>query len=65
MPTRTRVKKIDADTHFLPAIDMEELRQLLHVNWRQEMRIGIDFLDSGACCHGFVSSLVRLPAQHD
>ena len=27
MTTRTRVKKIDADTHFLPPVDMEELRQ--------------------------------------
>src|ERR1700704_5653746 len=29
------------------------------------MRVGIDFLDSGACRHGCISSLPRLPSQHD
>ena len=32
MTTRTRVKKIDADTHFLPPVDMEELLQFLHLD---------------------------------
>ena len=36
MTTRTRVKKIDADTHFLPPVDMEELRQFLPKNYNKE-----------------------------
>ena len=36
MTTRTRVKKIDADTHFLPPVDMEELRQFLPKHYNKE-----------------------------
>ena len=36
MTTRTRVKKIDSDTHFLPPIDMEDMRQFLPQHYNQE-----------------------------
>ena len=36
MTTHTRVKKIDADTHFLPPVDMEELRQFLPQHYNKE-----------------------------
>src|SRR5215831_17044076 len=36
MTTLSRVKKIDADTHFLPPVDMEELRQFLPKHYNKE-----------------------------
>src|SRR5215475_13914015 len=36
MTTLARVKKIDADTHFLPPVDMEELRQFLPKHYNKE-----------------------------
>jgi aminocarboxymuconate-semialdehyde decarboxylase len=34
--TATRVKKIDSDTHFLPPIDVEEIRQFMPKNYPPE-----------------------------
>ena len=36
MTTATRVKKIDSDTHFLPPIDVEEIRQFMPKNYPPE-----------------------------
>jgi hypothetical protein len=32
MTTRTRVKRIDADTHFLPPVDMQDKENILAGN---------------------------------
>src|SRR2546422_4224525 len=37
MTTLARVKKIDADTHFLPPVAMEELRQFLPQHYNKEV----------------------------
>jgi hypothetical protein len=50
---------------FFVVVLRQELSQLLHIDGRQEMGIGIDFLDSGTRRHVCISSLPRLPAQHD
>ena len=61
MTTRTRVKKIDADTHFLPPVDMEELRQFLPKNYNKEavnmlLRDAGVFADPNARRGGFRAS---------
>ena len=61
MTTCTRVKKIDADTHFLPPIDMEELRQFLPKHYNKEavnmlLRDAGVFADPNARRGGFRAS---------
>ena len=61
MTTRTRVKKIDADTHSLPPVDMEELQQFLPKNYNKEavnmlLRDAGVFADPNARRGGFRAS---------
>ena len=61
MAIRTRVKKIDADTHFLPPVDMQELRQFLPKSYNKEavkmlLRDAGVFADSNARRGGFRAS---------
>ncbi|HSX83176.1 MAG TPA: hypothetical protein VLQ80_32035, partial [Candidatus Saccharimonadia bacterium] len=61
MTTRTTVKKIDADTHFLPPVDMAELRQFLPKNYNKEavnmlLRDAGVFADPNARRGGFRAS---------
>jgi hypothetical protein len=61
MTTHTRVKKIDADTHFLPPVDMQELRQFLPKSYNQEavkilLRDAGVFADPNARRGGFRAS---------
>ncbi len=61
MTTHTRVKKIDADTHFLPPVDMQELRQFLPQNYNREavnmlLRDAGVFADPNARRGGFRAS---------
>src|SRR5215470_19644064 len=61
MTTLTRVKKIDADTHFLPPVDMAELRQFLPKNYNKEavnmlLRDAGVFADPNARRGGFRAS---------
>src|SRR5947209_16080170 len=61
MTTHTRVKKIDADTHFLPPVDMEELRQFLPKHYNKEavnmlLRDAGIFADPNARRGGFRAS---------
>src|SRR5256712_11016323 len=46
MTACTRVKKIDADTHFLPPVAMEELRQFLPKHYNKEA-VNMLLRDSG------------------
>src|SRR5207245_8635780 len=61
MATRTRVKEIDADTHFLPPVDMQELRQFLPKSYNKEavtmlLRDAGVFADPNARRGGFRAS---------
>src|SRR5438128_9573160 len=61
MTTRTRVKKIDADTHFLPPVDLAELRQFLPQSYNKEavnmlLRDAGIFADPNARRGGFRAS---------